>query len=366
MDNTDIHYVDYDPETIWLGMAKAYVAAGGDVLYPGDEKEMTLRAVQSAIVQTLAAADTALRMATRRFAVGEYLDLYGDGKFCARIQAQAAVCAVEIRFGQTGTELSLPAGTAMTADGEKLYLLLADVVHSGAEETVIAQIAAQDAGAAGNGLAEGTQMQLVARNAAVKSIFTMMDASGGRDAEDDESYRERIGKNGLSTITTGPERQYEAAAMGVSTDILDARAMNTGPGCVGVYLIIADGADGDSLIQSVNAELTAEASRPLTDYVTVQAAEALPYTIKLKYQPEENADIADAVAKAVASYQAWQDETLGRAFNPDKLKATIYQCGALRVEFEEGSAFNGGALAYTAIEKQQRCKGSITWDVMGA
>jgi len=46
MDNTEIHYLTYDPEEIFQEMNLAYIQAGGDILYPGDEKEMLLRGVQ--------------------------------------------------------------------------------------------------------------------------------------------------------------------------------------------------------------------------------------------------------------------------------------------------------------------------------
>ena len=43
MDNTELHYLTYDPDEIWAEMQRAYVENGGDILYPGDEKEMLLR-----------------------------------------------------------------------------------------------------------------------------------------------------------------------------------------------------------------------------------------------------------------------------------------------------------------------------------
>ena len=70
MDSTEMHYLTYDPEEIWNGMISAYVDAGGDVLYPGDEKEILLRGVQAIVTQVFAGVDTALRMATLRYAVG--------------------------------------------------------------------------------------------------------------------------------------------------------------------------------------------------------------------------------------------------------------------------------------------------------
>ena len=35
MDNTELHYLTYDPDEIWVEMMTNYVEAGGDILYPG-------------------------------------------------------------------------------------------------------------------------------------------------------------------------------------------------------------------------------------------------------------------------------------------------------------------------------------------
>ena len=60
------------------------------------------------------------------------------------------------------------------------------------------------------------------------------------------------------------------------------------------------------------------------------------------------------------AYRAWQDMTIGRPFNPDRLMATLYQAGAMRVTWGEGSNFNGGAVSYTEIAQNAHCRGEIT------
>ena len=45
---------------------------------------------------------------------------------------------------------------------------------------------------------------------------------------------------------------------------------------------------------------------------------------------------------------------------PDKLKAKLYNAGASRVYFASSSSFNGGDVAFTAINSNERCKGKIT------
>jgi phage-related baseplate assembly protein len=364
MDATQVHYLTYDPDEIWLDMVATYVEAGGDILYPGDEKEMLLRGVLAIITQVFAGVDNALRMDTLRYAVRDYLDLYGEKRNCARIQAQAAQGEVEITFRATGQAKVLPVGTALTADGERYYALTDPVEHTGLAHTAIAQVTCTKEGGAGNGLLAGTQMQFAIPEPAAVSVYAHTDASGGRDKEDDESYRERIRTYGLINITTGPEVQYRSAAMSVTSEIVDAKAVNAGAGKVGVYLILKSSEGAEAILASVLAALNAQNVRPLTDQVTVYEAEAMTYTLNVQYEADSGTDTAAAIAAAAAAYQDWQDNNIGRHFNPDRLMAGLYQAGATRVIWGAGSAFDGGAVEYTEIAAHKRCKGTITLEAI--
>lgn len=342
-------------------MLYAYVEAGGDILYPGDEKEMLLRSVLADIVQVFAGVDNALRMQTLRYAVGEYLDILGELRNCSRIEATAATTTVSITVNATGESDTLPAGTAMTADGELFFLLEDDLVLSGYAQTLTASVVADRAGSAGNGLLAGTQMQLVNANASVASIVAAQDASGGNDAEDDDTYRERIREYGLSSVSAGPSMQYEATAESVSSEILDAKALNIGAGQVGVYLILASDTGVAALIQAVEDALSDKTVRPLTDSVSVYQATDIPYTLNVEYICDDSSATTAAIEEAAADYQSWQDHTIGRAFNPDRLMAALYQAGATRVIWGAGSAFDGDdPVEYTEIADNARCKGTIT------
>lgn len=364
MDTSEIHYITYDPEEIYKEMQYAYIANGGDVLYPGDEKEILLRAVQSVMVQAFSAVDNALRMSTLRYATGEHLDLYGQNRGCYRIEAQAATATVEIKFRATGTSGAIPAGTAVTADGEHLYALDEEVAQTGYQQTSRVNVTAMNTGSAGNGLLAGTQMQFLIPQDAIESVFCVADAQGGQEQEDDETYRDRIRSFGLVNITTGPKMQYEAAAKNVTSEILDARAANLGAGKVGVALLLASDTGAAAIIRNVQEALNAKEVRPMTDEVRVYLAEKIPYTLNVMYRTEPGSGASTAIATAVTDYQKWQDSTIGRAFNPDRLMAAIYQAGADRVVWGEGSNFNGREVAYAEIPENAHCKGTITLGVI--
>lgn len=364
MDNTELHYLTFDEEEMWLEMVMAYIEAGGGILYAGDEKEMLLRGVQSILMQAFAGIDNALRMDTLRYAQREYLKIYGEKRNCYYEEATTARSTVQITFRATGVVETIPAGEALTADGEVLYTLVNDVYDLGYVQTVSAEVVCSRAGSVGNGLLSGTQMQFMLPHDGVENITCTADAAGGQDDEDFEVYRERIREFGLTSITTGPAAQYEAAAKSVSTLILDANAIRLAAGQVGIYLLLSNEAGSAAVIQSVAEALSPQEVRPLTDQVSVALATPVPYTLNVQYLASTGSDVATAIANAVDEYVAWQDKTIGQAFNPDKLMAMLYQAGCVRVAWGEGSEFDGGSVEYTTIQPNEYCKGTITLAVM--
>lgn len=364
MQDTGLHYVDYDPDALWQEMCEAYVEAGGDILYPGSEKEILLRGVQLILMIGLAKVDNGLRMATLRYAVRDYLKLYGEGRNCPYIEATKAKATVTITFRSTGVAQIIAEGEALTADGVVLYTLDEDVEDTGAARSVTVGVTCSKAGAAGNGLLAGTQMQFMLQHDSVVSVVCASDATGGQDDEDFEVYRERIRSNGPASVTTGPEAQYESAAKKVSSVILDAHAENLGGGSVRIYLLLSDNSGSASIIAAVLAALSSEDTRPLTDQVSVSLATAVPYTLNVQYQADSGVNIAAAIEAAKGEYQAWQDQVIGQAFNPDKLMAMLYQAGCTRVVWGTGSSFNGGDVEYTTIDADEYCKGTISLAVM--
>lgn len=366
MSVSDIHYLTFEPSEIWNAMIDAYIEQGGDVLYPGDEKEILLRGVEAMLMLTMAGVDNALRMHTLRFAAGEYLDLYGEGRSCPRIEAAAARGRVKISFLPTGHTSVLSAGTQMTADGVRFYALTEDVTHTGEAQEVTASVVCTEKGAKGNGITAGTALQLAVVNAAVYGITAMEDIAGGEEREDDETYRERIRLSGLASNTTGPASQYEKAAMRVTSEIADAKASNNGAGEVLVCLLLRSEEGAGAILKRVEDALNPLDTRPLTDHVTVRLARDIPYVLHVRCKTDLNADgnLTQALMQAAAEYQDWQDHGIGRAFNPDRLLANLYKAGATRVVYEKDSHFNGGAVEYTEIAHDARCKGTIHVEVM--
>lgn len=372
MDNTELHFLTFDPEEMYRDMTEIYMANGGEALYPGDEKEILLRGVQAIMVTGFAAVDNALRMSTLRYATGQYLDLIGENRGCERLGGNKAHAKVTFTFSSSSG--TVKKGTRITADGKTIYTVdmgmsIANPIGGGASvgAVITVNVTAEEAGEDGNLLTAGTEMQLLESNPKVVRIACTTSASGGTDKESDDDYRERIRNYGLTNNTTGPRLQYESRAKEASGEIIDVHAMRgTGlldNGTVNIVLLVPAG-QFSTIKPLVEAALNDERVRPLTDIVVVQEAIANDYTLRVQYKQEAGSNISADVAKAVEEYQKWQDGKIGRAFNPDRLMAAIYSLGATRVVWGQGSNFEGEPVEYTEILEDNCCKGTITVEVL--
>ena len=119
-----------------------------------------------------------------------------------------------------------------------------------------------------------------------------------------------------------------------------------------------------ALIAAVEAALSAEDTRPLTDDVNVSLATKKEYDLKINYAVYTGQNVSAAISAAVNEYKDWQNKTIGRAFNPDRLKALLYQAGCNYVEIDATSSFDGGTAEYTEIDPNEYCAGTITLAVI--
>lgn len=171
----------------------------------------------------------------------------------------------------------------------------------------------------------------------------------------------------MQSSTTGPASQYEAVALSASSELIDVRAVNGGAGVVDVNLLLADGADTYNVIAAVKDALNDDTVRPLTDTVNVRLASTVEYSIVVAYSiasPLKAVEGARALRATADEYLAWQDNAIGRAFDPFRLIGMLYQAGASRVEFKPESRFNGGALQYIEIDAYTHTSGSVALEAM--
>lgn len=103
--------------------------------------------------------------------------------------------------------------------------------------------------------------------------------------ESDDEYRHRIQLSWYARNTAGSTNAYNFFALSCDSDVLSAQAYGppvTQPGYVDVYVLsrTGDGVPPLALLDTVNAALSPDDVRPLTDFVTVKPAANLNYTVE--------------------------------------------------------------------------------------
>ncbi|WP_242495575.1 baseplate assembly protein [Salinicola tamaricis] len=124
--------------------------------------------------------------------------------------------------------------------------------------------------------------------------------------------------------------------------MLDASATSPAPGEVVVTVLARDG-DGSApaaLLAHVDATLSAEDVRPLTDHVSVRSAEIVDYRIDatLYFYAGPDREVVMREARAAAAIYAEQQHRLGLDVTLSGLYAALHQPGVQRVELAEPAA----------------------------
>ncbi|HFX2802445.1 TPA: baseplate J/gp47 family protein [Pseudomonas aeruginosa] len=154
------------------------------------------------------------------------------------------------------------------------------------------------------------------------------------ESDDDYRYRIQLSLEGLSTA--GPEGAYIFHAMSSDGQVLDASATSPEPGQVLITVLsrAGDGTASPELLATVDAALTDESVRPLTDFVTVQGASIITYAVEATLHFYAGPDRAVIMANAQAAIEAYVagQHRLGMDVTLSGIYAALHQPGVQRVD----------------------------------
>lgn len=150
------------------------------------------------------------------------------------------------------------------------------------------------------------------------------------EMESDADFRRRVVLSPEGFSVAGPEGAYISHAMAADGDVLDASATspNAGEVLVTVLSRIGDGTASPELLALVDAAVSAEDVRPLTDMVTVAGAEIVEYSITAAIETFAGPDSALVMAEAQRQVEGYV--TRSRRLGRDVVRSGII--GALHVE----------------------------------
>ena len=351
----EILFADVETAGVETAVLTAYEKIARTTLYPGDPVRLFLEA----LAYTIALQNNVINLAGRQnllaYAGGDHLDHLGMMVGTARLGASRAACTQRFALpdGQTlAFDLTIPAGTRVTtSDGAYTFATDALAILRAGSGHLDVPVTAQMPGAACNGLVPGQIDLLIDPLPYLGTTRNVTPTMLGADVESDERYRERIRQAPEAYTCAGPILAYRHHALRVHQDIAEVAVWSPVPGTVDLRPVMAGGElPSEDILNAVRAAVSAEDVRPLTDTVTVQAPELVPYELNLTWylsraQEALLSTIQTRIAGAVERYRVWQRAKPGRDILPLKLATLLEQAGARRLVLN--------APAYTPLKPYQ-------------
>ena len=160
--------------------------------------------------------------------------------------------------------------------------------------------------------------------------------------ESDTALRRRVQLSFEGFSTAGPVGAYVFHALGADPDVLDVSVASPNPGDVVVSVLSrqGDGTASAGLISAVDAVLSSDTVRPLTDNVTVQSATIVNYSVTAVLTVLPGPDGSVVLAQAQAALDAYIAETqrLGRDVTRSGIFAALHQPGVQNVSLTAPAA----------------------------
>ena len=307
-------------------------------LAQADPNRLILYACANQIYQAMQYADHAGKMSFLTYSMGDFLDNLAALRGTNRKQATPAKAQFQFSIDSAlATAIAIPAGTRITNGNDVFFATDEYAEISIGETSVTVGATCTTAGAEGNGFAPGEFTTLVNTIPYITAVTNTEETYGGAPTESDEDLKERIYKAPGSYSTTGPNDAYIYHTKNVSPQIGDVYVDSTNPGEVDVYFVMEDGSiPSASMIAQVQSALNTRTIRPLTDYVVVQAPTAQTYDIDVTYYISASdtaavSTIQENVTAAIAAFNDWQTEIIGRDINPSQLVQKLMEAGVKRV-----------------------------------
>jgi phage-related baseplate assembly protein len=168
-------------------------------------------------------------------------------------------------------------------------------------------------------------------------VITPADPELGTPAvmESDTEFRRRMVLAPEGYSVAGPIGAYVFHALTSHPDVLDASAESPTPGHVVVTILSrsGNGAAPHSVVDAAATYLNADTRRPLTDYVTVQPAQIITYSVDYDLRTFTGPDAGVVRAASLARVNAYVEEShrLGRDVTRSALFAAAHVDGVQNI-----------------------------------
>lgn len=340
----DLNFTEIESDVLKDEIINAVEKATGELLYPGDERRIFSEGIAYFLAVFMSAVNESCKKRLLKYASGEVLDALGARVDCERLSPIPSRTRLRFSLSAVRTVATVvPAGTRCTGDNTILFATDSSLTIPAGELTAEVSATATIGGGKTNGIPAGAVQTFVDDVPFVNGVSNLTESAGGDNGEPypsaidpengddgtgDDHYRDRIALAPSGFSTAGPGLAYEYFAKSANANISDVKVLSEqAAGQIEIYIIEKGGKDpSEETIAEVLEAVTDPKVKPLGDLVTVHAPEIIPYGIKITYytrqdQESETQEAIEGKGGALEQYIDWQNGSIGRDINPDKLRA---------------------------------------------
>lgn len=325
------------------------------ILYPADSRRIMLNVAAGKLYQLATIINERHKLNFLQYMYGDFLKNWAGNFGFKENGIESAT--VKLRFylsAEQQEDITIPAGTRVTAGDQVYFVTDEDLTIAGGETWADVTATCTIPGTAGNGYTVGQLNVIVDPVNLVEKVENVTESSGGHDEYTNQELRELIYNFPSTYSTAGPKECYEEITKAYSSNIADVRVITNKEAVVKIYVLLQGGNVPDEEYRNALASyIEGLKITPDTDKVEILAPRTVPYKLDVTYYVSMGQkDIADglkeAIEDAVEEFVNYTQEKIGRAINPDTLISYSKAAGASRIEIK-GQAYKAIAQDEVAI-----------------
>lgn len=288
--NEELELITADPEGIFQEAKNLYKELSGNEVVPASEESYLLGTISALIGNIKAEMNRVALENYLPYAKNMRLDLKGAiyGSRGERLGANAARTTMRCHISTTiERNVVIPSGTRFLY---KTYIFTTEdeyTINQG-ELFVDIPVVCETTGDIGT-ILKGEITEIIDRYDYFESCENITDVSGGRDDEDDESYRKRIREIPESFTSAGSEGAYKFWTKKASSLVTDVIIKSPTPNVLDIYVCNNQAIIQTEEKQKIKEYLEQEDIKALNDKITIKDPEIHNYNIKIKYYLYKNA-----------------------------------------------------------------------------